>query len=103
MLRQHLSPEAKPEKRLLLAQGHADPVDLLLDEVLGIVGAHRAAENHGARMLGRRFGKGIAEAGPSDVERVSALAQEAADPTRRRMLREPLLQYLQMLKEAVVE
>ena len=47
-LRQHLRAEADAEKRLLLLQRHADPVDLAPDDLVVVVGALRPAENDGA-------------------------------------------------------
>ena len=72
---QHLPTEADTEIGLLIAQRHADPVDLGLDEVVGIVGALRAAEDHGAGMVCHGFGQWIAEARAADVELVTALPE----------------------------
>ena len=72
MLRQHLRAEAEAEKGPLLAKRHADPVDLLLHEVVRVVGAHRAAEDDGARMAGEGFGQRIAVARAADVEAMAA-------------------------------
>jgi hypothetical protein len=85
-LRQHLGPKAEPEKRLLLCQRHADPLDLGLDEIVAVIGAHGPAEDEGARMLGERRWQRFAEARPANVERMTALPQQAADPARGRML-----------------
>ena len=67
-------------------QRHADEVDLGLDEVVGIVGALRAAEDHRAGMLRHRGGQRIAEARAADVEGVAAVPERGADATGRRLL-----------------
>src|SRR5256885_520513 len=79
MLRQHLRAQANSEERLALAQRHADEVDLGLDEAVRIVGALRAAEDHGAGMLGHRGGQGLAETRATDIELVAAFAQRITD------------------------
>ena len=43
-------------------------------------------EDDRASMVAKRFGQGIAQARPADVERVSPLLQEVADASRRRAL-----------------
>ena len=86
MPRQHLRAEADAEERLLLPQRHADEVDLGLDEVVGIVGALRTAEDHGAGMLCHRDGQRVAEARAADVEGVAAIPERGADATGRRLL-----------------
>ena len=68
-----------PRNGLLLPQRHADEVDLGLDEVVGVVGALRAAEDHGAGMLGHRGGQRVAEARAADVEGVAAIPEGVAD------------------------
>ncbi len=86
LLGQHLRAEADAEIRLALFERHADPVDLGLDEVVGIVGALRAAEDHRAGMLRHRGGEGIAKARPADVELIAALTERIADAPGRRLL-----------------
>ena len=86
MPRQHLRAEADAEKRLVLAQRHADEVDLGLDEIVGIVGALRAAEDHRAGMLRHRGGQRIAEARAADVEIVAAVPERVTDASGRRLL-----------------
>ena len=53
--------------------------------VVGVVGAHRAAEDDGAGMAGERLRQRIAEARPADIERIAPRLQAKADPPRRRM------------------
>ena len=77
--RTHLRAEANAEERLLLFQRHGDPVDLAPDEVVGVVGAHRAAENDGAGMLGKRRRQRLLEPRPAHVERKAELAERLAD------------------------
>ena len=86
MPRHHLGAEAEAEIGRSSLSGTLDPVDLALDEVVLVVGAHRAAEDHGAGMLRHRVGQRIAEARPADVERMAALPQQAPDAARRRVL-----------------
>ena len=86
MARHHLRAEADAEIRLLVAQRHADPVDLAADEILVVVGALRAAENRGAGMLVHRLRQRIAETRAPDVERIAELAQHLADAAGRGML-----------------
>ena len=83
---EHLRAQADAEKRPLLAQGNLDPVDLAADIIVGIVGAHRAAENDRAGMLIQRFRQGIAEPRTPDVEGMAERAQRIADPARGRGL-----------------
>jgi hypothetical protein len=54
--RAHLRAEADAEKGLVLFQRHRDPIDLAVDEIVVVVGAHRTAEDDGGGMLrhGRR-------------------------------------------------
>ena len=86
MLGEHLRAQADAEERPLLPQRHFDPVDLARDIVVTVVGAHRTAEDHGAGMGVERFGKGIAEARPADVEGMAERSQGIADPARCRVL-----------------
>ena len=79
MARHHLRAEADAEIRLLVAQRHADPVGLTLDEILIVVGALRPAEDHRAGMFVHRLGQRIAEARPADVERIAELGQHLPD------------------------
>ncbi len=51
----HLRAEADAEERPLLAQRDFDPVDLAADIIVGIVGAHRTAEDDRAGMRGPVF------------------------------------------------
>ena len=85
MARHHLRAEADAEIGLLVAQRHADPVDLALHELLVVVGALRAAENHRAGVAVHRFRQRIAEARPADVERIAEFGQHLADPAGRGM------------------
>ena len=83
---EHLRAQADAEKRPLLAQGNFDPVDLPADIFIGVVGAHRAAEDHRAGMQIQRLRQGIAEPRAADVEGMAQRAQRVADPARRRGL-----------------
>src|SRR5262249_35782178 len=47
MMRQHLCAETDAEKRLRLLERHAQPIDLATNELVGVIRAHRAAENDG--------------------------------------------------------
>ena len=86
MQRHHLRAEADAEERLLVAQRHADPVDLAVDEVVGVVGALRPAEDRGAGMIVHGLGQRIAKARAADVERKAELGQRLADAAGRGML-----------------
>ncbi len=83
---QHLRAEADAEERLVLAQRHADPIDLAADEIVLVVGAHRAAEDDGGGMIGHGRRQRIAEPRPAHVERIAELAQRVADAARRGVL-----------------
>ena len=86
MVRQHLGAEADAEKRLLLPERHADPIDLAADEIVGVVGAHGATEDDGGGVLVHGGRQRIAEPRPAHVEGIAALAQGVADPPRGRRL-----------------
>jgi hypothetical protein len=86
MPRHHLRAKTDAEIRLFVAQRHADPVDLALDEILVVVGALRTAEDDRAGVLMHRFRQRIAEPRPADVERKPELAQHLTDAAGRRML-----------------
>ena len=79
MFGKHLRAQADAEIGLALAQGDCQPVDLLADVVVRIVGAHRAAEDDDAGMVVERFGKRVADARAADVEPVAIGAQPPAD------------------------
>jgi hypothetical protein len=81
--RQHLRAEAHAEKRLVLPQRDRNPIDLTPDEIVGIVGALRPAEDHAARVTRHGRRQRIAEARPADVELQTAALQRKADTTRR--------------------
>ncbi len=76
------APRQRPSNGAPSRERHADPVGLGLDVLVGIVGAHRPAEDHRAGVVGKRLGQGIAEARTADVERVAAGGQAKADPAR---------------------
>ena len=82
---QHLRPEAEAEIGPVLLEGHTDPVDLPFHEIVRVVGAHRAAEDHGAGVVRHRLRQRIAVARPADVEAMPALGDEAPDAARRRV------------------
>ena len=86
MPRDHLPAEAHAEKRRVLLQRHADEVDLLAHPVVGIVDAHRPAEDHRARVAGKRFRQRIAVAGAAHVEFEAHRVEQAPDARRAGML-----------------
>ena len=81
---EHLGAQANSQKRPLLPERDRDPLDLLANEIIRIVGAHRAAENDGAGMAIQRLRKGIAKTRASDIQFVSERPQRVADAARRR-------------------
>ena len=83
---QKLRAEADPEEGLLFRERHSEPIDLAADEVFPVVGAHRAAEQHGAGVVRHRLGQRLAQARAANVERVAAAFQRLADAAGRRML-----------------
>jgi len=82
-LRQHLRAKADPEIWLALPERHADPFDLALDDLVVIVGALRAAEDHRGGVLVEGVGQRIAEPRPPDVEPKATLLQLMADAAGR--------------------
>ena len=84
LLCQHLRAETDSQEGTLFGKRDGDPVDLAAYELIAVVGAHRAAENRGARMALQGFGKRIAKARTPYIERESKLAQRVADPARSR-------------------
>src|SRR5262249_4491040 len=85
MARQDLRAEADAEEWLLLAPRPPEPLDLAPDELLLVVGAHRPAEDDGARMVRERLRQRVAEARPPDVERVAATPEDLRHPAWCRM------------------
>ncbi|MEF9507048.1 hypothetical protein OWS73_36345 [Burkholderia sp. 1B3(2022)] len=85
MANHHLRAEADAEKRRRLAQRHTDPVDLVADPAIAVVGAHRPAEHHGARMVGERRRQRIAERRAADVEWMAVGGEQPADPAGARL------------------
>ena len=81
---QHLRAQANSQKRPLLPQRNRNPVDFPANEIIGVIGAHRPAENHGAGMVIQRFRQGIAKPRTPDIEPVAERPQRIADPARRR-------------------
>ncbi|MBB3966901.1 hypothetical protein GGQ67_004594 [Rhizobium metallidurans] len=79
MAHQHLRAETDAEQRLLLLQRHVQPADLGLDEIVGIVGAHRAAEDDGAGMVGKRGRQCLPENRAADVKRIALFGEQLAD------------------------
>ena len=86
MPRQHLRAETDAEIGLVLAQGHANPVDLAGHEIVGVGSAHRTAEIDRAGMVAQALGQGIAKARTTNVETMAARLQQAANATGSRML-----------------
>src|SRR6516165_7171251 len=84
LLCQHLRAETDAEEWTLLGERDGDPVDLAANEFIAVVRAHRAAEDHGARMVLQGFGKRVAKARPLYIERMSEFPQRVADPARGR-------------------
>jgi GTP cyclohydrolase II len=75
--------EADAEKRLVLLQRHANPVDLAFDEIDVVIGALRPAKNDRAGMVLQRRRQLAAKRRPADVERYAVLAQILADTAGR--------------------
>src|SRR3954454_12685628 len=80
---QHLGTKTNAKERFALRQRHRNPVGLAAHEFIGIVGAHRAAEDDSAGMLCQSVGQRIAKTWPADVERIATRLQSMADPARR--------------------
>ena len=85
MMRHHLRAQADAEIRLLVAQRHADPVDLAAHEIVLVIGALRAAKNHRAGMIVHGLWQRIVETRPPYIERIAELGQRLADPAGRGM------------------
>jgi len=83
LARQHLRAEADAEERLALLERHRHPVDLVLDELGLVVGAHRPAEHHDTAMFRQRLGQPFAERRTAHVKRIAARGQMMADAPRR--------------------
>ena len=83
--RAHLRAEADAEERLLLLERHRDPVDFAADEIVLVVGAHRAAEDHDAGVIGQRRRQRVVETRTAHVERMAELLERAADAAGRGM------------------
>ena len=86
MPRAHLRAETDAEKGLALFQRDGDPFDLAANEVILVVGAHRAAEDDCGGVFCHRRRQRIAEARPAHVEPVAELPQGIADAARGGML-----------------
>ena len=84
--RHHLRAEADAENGLLLRDRHVDPVDLLADELVGVVGALRPAENDRAGVVRHRGRQRIAETRAADVERIAEARERGAGAAGSRML-----------------
>jgi len=84
--RKHLGTETNPQIGLVLGKRHLDPLDLVTDERVGIVDAHRTAEDDRARMHGQGIRQRIAEARTTDVHRNAAGLQVVADTAGCRQL-----------------
>jgi hypothetical protein len=80
---EHLRAQANSQKRPLLPQRNRDPVDFPADEFIGVIGAHRPAENHRAGMVIQGFRQGIAKPRTPDIEPVTECPQRIAYPARR--------------------
>jgi len=84
--RQHLGAKANPQIGLVLGERHLDPLDLVADEVVRIIDAHRPAENDGARVHRQRFRERVAKSRPTDVHRNAAGLKVVADAAGSRLL-----------------
>jgi hypothetical protein len=83
----HLRAEADTEKRLALLERHADPFNLAANEIVLVVGAHRAAENDAGRVLAHCVRQRVAKSRAANVERIAEIPQRVADTSGRRILR----------------
>ena len=83
---QHLGTEADAQIGRSLAQDRADPLCFEPDKIIRIVGAHRAAKNDRSGVVRHGGRQRIAIARAADVERITALDQEAPDAPGRGML-----------------
>ena len=82
----HLRAKADAQERGFLPQGKLHQADLGPHEVVLVVGAHRAAQDHRAGVAGQRLGQWVAVAGAANIEPVAAREQQLADVARRRVL-----------------
>ncbi len=80
MKRQHLRTEADSEEGRLLLEGHLEPVDLSLDEVVRVVGAHASAKDHYAGVIPQSLGQRFADTRAPDLDRMAARANALPDP-----------------------
>jgi hypothetical protein len=78
--------QANSQKRPLLLERDGDPVDLLTNEIVRVVRAHRAAENDRPGVALQRFRKAIAKPGTPDVQFMPERPQRIADAAGRRRL-----------------
>src|SRR5262245_33974947 len=83
MTREHLGAKANAEERFALFERHRNPIDLAAHEIIFVIGAHRAAEDDRARMLGHARRQRVAIARAANVERKAALHQSVPDPAGR--------------------
>ena len=83
MARQHLGAEADAEKGFFLFQRYGDPVGLVANEAVAVIGAHWPPEDRRPGVSAERFGQCVAKTGPADVEGISLLLQHVADPSGR--------------------
>lgn len=67
-------------------QRYFQPVGLAADELVVVIGAHRAAEHHRAGVVVQCFGQGVAKRRPADVEIETFFQQHMADTSRARTL-----------------
>ncbi|EGE56070.1 hypothetical protein RHECNPAF_750029 [Rhizobium etli CNPAF512] len=86
VMHQHLGTEADAEIGAFLPQRNLDPVDLLLDEFIRIIGAHRPAEDDGAGMIFERCRKRFAEHRSADVEAIALFDEQLTDAAGARSL-----------------
>ena len=86
MPRHELGAQAQAEIGHILLQGDADEVHLLPDEIALVIGAHRPAEDHHARVIAQIGGQGIAQHRAAHVEPISARCEQPPDTPWRGML-----------------
>lgn len=83
MFGQHLRAETDAEKGLVFLQRHLQPVNFGFDIIMRVIGAHRAAEDDGARMFLQRLRQVIAERGAPYIQPVALFHQHLADAAGR--------------------
>src|SRR5262249_15535422 len=83
MTRGQLGAKANAEARFALLERHRHPTDFPAYKVILVIGAHRAAEDDRARMLGHVRRQRVTIARAANVERKTTLHQSVPDPAGR--------------------